>query len=82
MALLAFPIIFWVGGDDESMGFIVLASVAGITAFFIHSITFITVKEPDNDQGIERVGGSLADAARAIGKNKPCLLYTSPSPRD
>ena len=77
MALLAFPIIFWVGGDDESMGFIVLASVAGITAIFIHSITFITVKEPDNDQGIERVGGSLADAARAIGKNKPFWLVFS-----
>ena len=77
MALLAFPIIFWVGGDDESMGFIVLASIAGITAILIHSITFITVKEPDNDQGIERVGGSLADAARAIGKNKPFWLVFS-----
>ncbi len=77
MALLAFPIIFWVGGEDESMGFIVLASIAGITAMLIHSITFITVKEPDNDQGIERVGGSLADAARAIGKNKPFWLVFS-----
>jgi GPH family glycoside/pentoside/hexuronide:cation symporter len=77
MALLAFPIIFWVGGEDESMGFIVLASIAGITALLIHSITFITVKEPDNDQGIERVGGSLADAARAIGKNKPFWLVFS-----
>ena len=77
MALLAFPIIFWVGGEDENMGFIVLASIAGITAMLIHSITFITVKEPDNDQGIERVGGSLADAARAIGKNKPFWLVFS-----
>ena len=77
MALLAFPIIFWVGGEDESMGFIVLASIAGITAILIHSITFITVQEPDNDQGIERVGGSLADAARAIGKNKPFWLVFS-----
>tara|TARA_B000000475_G_scaffold107622_1_gene87295 strand:- start:80 stop:1435 length:1356 start_codon:yes stop_codon:yes gene_type:complete len=77
MALLAFPIIFWVGGEDESMGFMVLASIAGITAILIHSITFITVKEPDNDQGIERVGGSLADAARAIGKNKPFWLVFS-----
>ena len=77
MALLAFPIIFWVGGEDESMGFIVLASIAGITAIFIHSITFITVKEPESDQGIERVGGSLADAAMAIGKNKPFWLVFS-----
>ena len=77
MALLAFPIIFWVGGEDESAGFIVLASIAGITAILIHSITFITVQEPDNDQGIERVGGSLADAARAIGKNKPFWLVFS-----
>jgi len=77
MALLAFPIIFWVGGEDESMGFVVLASIAGITAILIHSITFITVQEPDNDQGIERVGGSLADAARAIGKNKPFWLVFS-----
>ena len=77
MALFAFPIIFWVGGEDESMGFIVLASIAGITAILIHSITFITVQEPDNDQGIERVGGSLADAARAIGKNKPFWLVFS-----
>ena len=77
MALLAFPIIFWVGGEDETMGFIVLASIAGITAILIHLITFITVKEPDNDQGIERVGGSLADAARAIGKNKPFWLVFS-----
>ena len=77
MALLAFPIIFWIGGEDESMGFVVLASIAGITAILIHSITFITVQEPDNDQGIERVGGSLADAARAIGKNKPFWLVFS-----
>ena len=77
MALLAFPIIFWVGGEDESMGFVVLASIAGITAILIHSITFITVQEPDNDQGIERVGGSLTDAARAIGKNKPFWLVFS-----
>ena len=77
MALLAFPIIFWVGGEDESMGFVVLASIAGITAILIHSITFITVQEPDNDQGIERVGGSLADAARAIGKNTPFWLVFS-----
>ena len=77
MALLAFPIIFWVGGEDESMGFIVLASVAGITAILIHSITFITVKEPESDQGIERVGGSLTDAAMAIGKNKPFWLVFS-----
>ena len=77
MALLAFPIIFWVGGEDESMGFIVLASIAGITAILIHSITFITVKEPESDQGIERVGGSLADAAMAIGKNKPFWLVFS-----
>ena len=77
MALLAFPIIFWVGGEDESIGFIVLASIAGIAAMLIHSITFLTVKEPDNDQGIERVGGSLADAARAIGKNKPFWLVFS-----
>ena len=77
MALLAFPIIFWVGGEDESMGFIVLASVAGITAILIHSITFITVKEPKNDQGIERVGGSLTDAAMSIGKNKPFWLVFS-----
>ena len=77
MALLAFPIIFWVGGEDESMGFLVLASVSGITAILIHSITIITVKEPDNDQGIERVGGSLADAAKAIGKNKPFWLVFS-----
>ena len=77
MALLAFPIIFWVGGEDESMGFIVLASIAGITAILIHSTTFLTVKEPERDQGIERVGGSLADAARAIGKNKPFWLVFS-----
>ena len=77
MALLAFPIIFWVGGEDESMGFIVLASVAGITAILIHSITFITVKEPESDQGIERVGGSLTDAAMAIGNNKPFWLVFS-----
>jgi Na+/melibiose symporter and related transporters len=77
MALLAFPIIFWVGGEDESIGFIVLASIAGITAILIHSITFITVKDPESDQGIERVGGSLADAAMAIGKNKPFWLVFS-----
>ena len=59
------------------MGFIVLASVAGITAILIHSITFITVKEPESDQGIERVGGSLTDAAMAIVKNKPFWLVFS-----
>ena len=77
MALLAFPIIFWVGGEDESKGFVVLACIAGLTALAIHAVTFITVKEPQNDQGIERVGGSLSEAAKAIGKNRPFWLVFS-----
>ena len=77
MALLAFPIIFWVGGENESLGFVVLASLAGLTAMAIHAITFVTVKEPENDQGIERVGGSLSEAASAIGKNGPFWLVFS-----
>ena len=77
MALLAFPIIFWVGGENESTGFVVLACIAGLTALAIHAVTFITVKEPSNDQGIERVGGSLFEAARAIGKNGPFWLVFS-----
>ena len=77
MALVAFPIIFWVGGEDESMGFVVLALVAGLSALLIHTITFLTVKEPSNDHGIERVGGSLKEAAIAIGKNMPFWLVFS-----
>ena len=77
MALLAFPIIFWVGGEDESRGFVVLASIAGLTALAIHAITFLTVKEPSNDQGIERVGGSLSEAAQAIKENRPFWLVFS-----
>ena len=77
MALLAFPIIFWVGGENESLGFVVLASLAGLTAMAIHAITFVIVKEPENDQGIERVGGSLSEAASAIGKNGPFWLVFS-----
>ena len=78
MALLAFPIIFWVGGEDESMGFVVLACIAGSAALAIHAVTFLTVKEPLNDQGIERVGGSLSEAAKAIGKNGPFwLVFTA-----
>ena len=77
MALTAFPIIFLVGGDDESQGFVVLAAIAGMTAVAIHAITFLTVKEPSNDQGIERVGGSLSEAVRAIGKNRPFWLVFS-----
>lgn len=77
MALLAFPIIFWVGGENESLGFVVLAALAGLTAMAIHAITFVTVKEPENDQGIERVGGSLSEAASAIGKNGPFWLVFS-----
>ena len=77
MALLAFPIIFWFGGEDESTGFVVLAAIAGLSAMAIHAITFITVKEPLNDQGIERVGGSLSEAAKAVGKNGPFWLVFS-----
>ena len=77
MALLAFPIIFWVGGENESLGFVVLASLAGLTAMAIHAITFVIVKEPENDQGIERVGGSLSEAASAIDKNGPFWLVFS-----
>ena len=77
MALTAFPIIFLAGGDDESQGFVVLAAIAGMTAVAIHAITFLTVKEPSNDQGIERVGGSLSEAVRAIGKNRPFWLVFS-----
>ena len=46
-------------------------------ALLIHTITFLTVKEPSNDHGIERVGGSLKEAARAIGKNMPFWLVFS-----
>ena len=77
MALLAFPIIFWVGGDDESSGFLVLGAIAGITALAIHAVTFMTVKEPENDLGIERVGGSLAEAAQAVARNGPFWLVFS-----
>ena len=77
MALLAFPIIFWVGGEDESSGFLVLGAIAGITALAIHAVTFMTVKEPENDLGIERVGGSLAEAAQAVTKNGPFWLVFS-----
>ena len=77
MALTAFPIIFLAGGDDESQGFVVLAAIAGMTAVAIHAITFLTVKEPSNDQGIERVGGSLSEAVRAIRKNRPFWLVFS-----
>ena len=77
MALLAFPIIFWVGGEDESSGFLVLGAIAGITALVIHAVTFMTVKEPENDLGIERVGGSLAEAAQAVAKNGPFWLVFS-----
>jgi len=77
MALLAFPIIFWVGGEDESSGFLVLGAIAGLTALAIHAVTFITVKEPENDLGIERVGGSLAEAAQAVAKNGPFWLVFS-----
>jgi GPH family glycoside/pentoside/hexuronide:cation symporter len=77
MALLAFPIIFWVGGEDESSGFLVLGAIAGITALAIHAVTFMTVKEPENDLGIERVGGSLAEAAQAVAKNGPFWLVFS-----
>ena len=77
MALLAFPIIFWVGGEDESSGFLVLGAIAGISALAIHAVTFMTVKEPENDLGIERVGGSLAEAAQAVAKNGPFWLVFS-----
>ena len=77
MALLAFPVIFWVGGDDESSGFLVLGAIAGLTALAIHAVTFMTVKEPENDLGIERVGGSLAEAAQAVAKNGPFWLVFS-----
>ena len=77
MALLAFPIIFWVGGEDESSGFLVLGAIAGLTALAIHAVTFMTVKEPGNDLGIERVGGSLAEAAQAVAKNGPFWLVFS-----
>ena len=73
MALLAFPNSFWIGGDD-SLGFIVLAIIAGFAAMCIHATTFLTVKEPSDDQGIERVGGSLLEAAKAIGKKMALLV--------
>ena len=37
----------------------------------------MTVKEPENDLGIERVGGSLAEAAQAVAKNGPFWLVFS-----
>ena len=77
MAAFAFPIIFWSGIGNEAKGFIFMAMIAGITAILIHSITFYTVKEPQQDQGIERVGGSLTEIAQSIGKNKPFWLVFS-----
>ena len=77
MAAFAFPIIFWAGMGDEAKGFIFMAMIAGISALLIHSITFYTVKEPQQDQGIERVGESFLEIAQAIGKNKPFWLVFS-----
>ena len=77
MAAFAFPIIFWVGMGDEAKGFVFMAMIAGITALLIHSITFYTVKEPQQDQGIERVGGSFLEIAKSIGRNKPFWLVFS-----
>ena len=82
MALCAFPIIRWIGGDStgpaaEAPGFLALAAIAGITAVLIQAITFLTVKEPQNSQGIERVSGSLIETARAVSKNKAFWLVFS-----
>ncbi len=82
MALCAFPIIRWASGDSsgpaaEAPGFVALAIIAGITAVCIHTITFLTVKEPKNSQGIERVSGSLIETARAVSRNKAFWIVFS-----
>ena len=75
---LAFPIIFWVGGNEgEAKGFLVMAAIAAVAALIIQSITFLTVKEPIHSKGIERVSGSLLDAMKAVAKNKPFWLVFS-----
>ena len=75
---LAFPIIFLVGGSEgEAKGFLVMAAIAGFAALIIQSITFMTVKEPTNSNGIERVSGSLYEALIAVSKNKPFWLVFS-----
>ena len=56
MSAFAFPIVFWFGMGDEAKGFVFMAMIAGITALIIHSITFYTVKEPQQDQGIPQRG--------------------------
>ena len=82
MALCAFPIIRWASGDSsgpaaEAPGFVALAIIAGITAVCIHTITFLTVKEPKNSQGIERVSGSLIETARAVSRNQAFWIVFS-----
>ena len=77
MSAFAFPIIFWFGMGDEAKGFVFMAMIAGIVALIIHSITFFTVKEPQQDQGIARVGGSFLEIAKSIGQNKPFWLVFS-----
>ena len=73
MALFAFPIILF-GGGEEAKRFIYLSLIAGVTAMIIHAITLYTVREPTTSQGIDRVSGSLVDTAKAAGKNKPFWL--------
>ncbi len=77
MAAFAFPIIFWSGMGNEAKGFIFMAMIVGITAILIHSITFYMVKEPQQDQGVERIGGSFIEIAKSIGANKPFWLVFS-----
>ena len=75
---LAFPIIFWAGGSEgEAKGFLIMAAIASFVALIIQSITFITVKEPIESKGIERVSGTLLDALKSVLRNKPFWLVFS-----
>lgn len=75
---LAFPIIFWAGGSEgEAKGFLIMAAIASFVALIIQSITFITVKEPTESKGIERVSGTLLDALKSVLRNKPFWLVFS-----
>jgi GPH family glycoside/pentoside/hexuronide:cation symporter len=70
VSALGFPIVLWFGGSNESLGFIFLGMVCGLTAVLILSITVRFVEERGFNFTPAQLP-SFSKVSRSVAKNYP-----------
>jgi GPH family glycoside/pentoside/hexuronide:cation symporter len=77
VSALGFPLIYYFGGGDESLGFIFLGLISGLIAIFILSITIFSVEERSFNFNQESLP-SFSKVSKSVANNYPFwIVFTS-----